>query len=880
MFQNETQKPRTAALRGLLLPTLNADAQNIPETKAAMRDLLPKAEAPAPLPETVSASVEKTPLLKPSAARKSLSPSILALVQSLTIELKEKAATVLTLNPSRRDALSLHLDRLSGNTSSNRMPLQSWIMKSKSPAEENALQSYFEEVALMTLAQAILLKRWSDKGLRPFKAENLSKLNFELSQALKPHVPLHREGFHLTRPNLYSWFSPSAALQGELAQVLESFNFASESPQYLMDLCRESRRFAPESPEMTGYDSRFYSEVWRWLAGLDAAEKKLAEPKKTFSSFGTERRRAFYTPTLRFGEIAHLSPANVQWIGFEENPFQLLIAEMVEIWNGPKAPPTWALGNSLEAHPKEQMALIAPGVKPGLLQMLSDMEACEFGWILEERTLKASKLKSQIDQLPFFKKLKGPNTGLGTLQACVAITKIRPGGKLLWARETPITSDEGQDALSFILGRAKLVGECDLSGLDHALPTRCPLFPRYIYLFEREYKNEERMDHRPARICVQGAIKSHIELPLLLEDILTSLQRTNDTKSTRSNWKIHAHLSPNPQRDWSVRWPDPACVRSLETLEKLAISSIPLAHFATVRTLSKTSVTKNSLSTQCGLLIEVLESPRRLKATPFERLQNQEEWTGIAVVFPDQRTRESIRHYLESARTTSWLDHQAERKNEKWVLTDSLLRILPIPQDIQTILASLVPGGTMTAEWQKAVTELAKNASAEWYKTESWKRFIALSDAFSQTEKSRTKMAPMLAGDGKIEWSKVIEIFNHSELVSLTQHELSRVEGRLPLHAPILTLEKLKAPQAGLLCMTENGSMLKVYFENRMLADMAWDQVKGLKHPTWTEIVGLVKLPRSLAVAESAAHDMLRSVESLDRRLKSIRDEMEKLTRI
>lgn len=875
MFQNETQQPRTAALRGLLLPTLDAKSPSGSETQARMRDLLPKVERESPsLPP---GALEKTPLLKnpipvATGTRKTLSPSILGLIQTMTQELKEKAAALLNLNPSRRDALALHLDRLAGNTIANsKTALHSWILKSKTPSEENAMLCYFEEVALITLSQAILLKRWSDHGLRPFKIENLAKLNFELSQALKPHVPLHREGFHLTRPNLYSWFSPSPALQTELARVLESFDFSSETPQYLLDLCRESRRFATESPEMKGYDPRFYGEVWRWLSSIDST--------KPTATYAPTRKRAFYTPTLRFGEIAHLSPSNVQWIGFEENPFQLLVAEMVEIWNGPKAPPTWAIGNSLEAHPKEQMALVAPGVKPSLLQMLSEMEACEFGWILEERSQKATKLRAQLDALPFFKKLKAPNTSLGTLQACVAVTKIRPGGKLLWARETPITSEEGQEALSFILGRAKLVAECDLSGLDHALPTRCPLYPRYLYLFEREFKNEERMNNRPARICVQGAIKSHIELPLLLEDILGSLGRSSDTKSTRSNWKIHAHLSPNPQRDWAVRWPDPACFRSLENLERLVVSSIPLAHLATVRSVSKMKINAKERD-QFGLLVEAIDSPRRLKATPFDRLSTQTEWSGIAVILPDARTRETLRHYLESARATAWLDHQAERKNEKWMLTDSLVRIMPIPQEIQSVLQTLPPGANVP-EWQKAVNELSKTPdSLTTLKDQNWKRFIALSEAYRQTENSRIGLAPMLSGEGKLDWSKIIEIFSPAELVSLTQHELSRIDGRLPLHAPILTLEKLKAPLSGLLCLTENGSLMKVFFENRVLADMAWDQVRGLKHPTWTEIVALVRLPRSLTVAETAAHDILKSVETLDRRLASIRTEMEKLSKV
>src|SRR5206468_1222235 len=97
--------------------------------------------------------------------------------------------------------------------------LRRWMDPGRTPAQVKALMVFFEEVALIALAQAVLLKSWSDRGIRPWKREDLGGLNWALSTSLKPHIPLDREGWQITR-NLYSWYNPSITLQNELWAIL------------------------------------------------------------------------------------------------------------------------------------------------------------------------------------------------------------------------------------------------------------------------------------------------------------------------------------------------------------------------------------------------------------------------------------------------------------------------------------------------------------------------------------------------------------------------------------------------------------------------------------------------------------------------------------
>ncbi len=881
-------------MRKLLMPTLGdnlgSTALAREPAKVDYRSLLPKTEKKAeaiqtPLLKTGAGSIfQGSPLLQAALANagvsnapvsaplsnvraRSLPPGLIALIHAIVSDLESRPTSLQGLNPSRRDAIAAHLNRLANGSS--RSNLAAWLQTPRSPAESNALFSYFEEVALMTIGQAILLKRWSDRGLRPFRAEHLGKLNFELSTALRPHVPLHREGFHLTRPNLYSWYTPPTALQDELFRTLEQIEFRDESPIFLLELCTDGRRFFPDWPELLGYDSRFYQEASNELLRWSVSART-----------SPARRKVGFTPSLRLGQVTHGNANDIHWIGCEENTFALLISEMIDLWWGPKVPPLWANSNSLEAHPKEQLPLVAPGLKPGVLAMLSDMEACDFGWVAEERTVKANRAKAMLDALPFFRKLRAPGTSLGTLQACVAITKIRPGGRLLWVREEPLTGEEGAEALAFLLGRGKLLAEIDLSHIEHSLPTRRPLFPRFLYVFERELNTEARLAHRPTRWIGQGAIKSHVEVALFLNDLLAAVPSAHaslPSLPTRTNWKFSGQVSPLPQKEWMNRWPDPSCAESLSNLEALCRGTAPLATFATIRTVAKTMITVGEKHSALdpklpGLFVEARPERavegkaegRRLEARPFRELVPGLEYAGYAILLRDESWIDPMRAYLQTAPIAQWLEHHAERRGDRWVLSESLLKMLPVPERFTATIAREAGN----PELRSAVSSLAKNPEtvANLSSISPELRYVAMSQAYRENDFGLRQIRPFLNAENRIEWTKVLGLFRAQDSLPLTQHPLVRTVGQIPVNSPITKMDRLKAPQNGLLVMTETGALQKVIFEHRMLADMAWDQAKTLTHPTWGEVVQTIRLPRTLEIAESAAGDILASFEALEKK--------------
>ena len=460
-----------------------------------------------------------------------LIPALMTLKGQMIQELEEHMGRLFTLNPSRREAIAQYLDRLA---SQNAAPsasegvgdagggLRRWVEGPRSESQNAALRCYFEEVALIFLGQALLLKSWSNRGLRRITENDIGNPNWPISTALKPHVPVDREGWQFTRPNIYSWYRPSSAIQRQIWLTLEQSRINDEGPSLILSIAGTGRQAHPDVSVPQGYDSRFFKALWNTMASLGVDPASDSGPIK--------RHRVAFSPTLRDGSMVRTAPSPLAWTGMESSPFQLMISELTQLWWSPMTPPLWAVGSGLEAHTRDQLQLALNSAKPSLLSRISDMEACDVAVVLEEKVIRsqgrnadAARLRAQVDSLPYFKKLKSPGTSLGDLQACVALSKLRPGGLLWWAREEPLSQQDGTEVLAFLLERGKLVCEWDLSSLDHQLPVSLPLFPRYLYLFSRESNTEARMSHRPLRISLSGQVRSHIEVPVVLEDMLSSV---------------------------------------------------------------------------------------------------------------------------------------------------------------------------------------------------------------------------------------------------------------------------------------------------------------------------------------------------------------------
>jgi hypothetical protein len=298
----------------------------------------------------------------PTYSPPSILPSLVPLANRILEDLEKDPSRLLSLNPSRRDAITQYLNKLSGinpaplhlvpsfgrgtTTSSRSMShhpqggisqeelsgsLRRWIDGTRTSAQNAALRSYFEEIALITLGQAMVLKSWSDRNIRKWSSSDLGRLNWALSTALRPLVPLDREGWQMTRPNLYSWYNPNETLQKEIWYALEGWRLTDENPAYLANLMKSLRKSHSEVPEPHGFDSRFYQAIWSEIEnfGFDPSPERGV----------IKRNKTIFCPTLRDGELVRTGPDNLQWVGLETSPFQFMTCELLQVWKCPIAPP-------------------------------------------------------------------------------------------------------------------------------------------------------------------------------------------------------------------------------------------------------------------------------------------------------------------------------------------------------------------------------------------------------------------------------------------------------------------------------------------------------------------------------------------------------------
>jgi hypothetical protein len=825
-------------------------------------------------------------------------PTVVALVGLIRQELEANLPKLLSLNPSRREAMAQHLDRLAGiapgpSASSGVADagggLRRWIQGPRTPAQNAALAAFFEELALVTVGQAIVLKAWSDRGLRAWKEEDLGRLNWALSNTLKPHVPLDREGWQITK-NLYSWYNPSPALQRDLWSALEGWRITDEGPELLAGLLRMARPAPSEGTAAGGYDPRFFDTLWRNLDGFGFDP---AAP----SDCPMRRKRVVFSPTLRDGTMVRTGPVSLSWVGLEEHPFQLLVAELVQLWWGPAAPPVWAIGTGLEVHSRDQLTLALGSPKPSLFSRIGEMEAADLAFVLEERLIKgnhrsadAQRFREQAEALPYFRKLRAPGTTLGDLQACVALSKLRAGGLLFWARDEALGSADGAEALGFLLERSRVVCEWDFSAVSHSLPVTRPLFPKHLYLLARDPDVQSRLSHRPLRVTLEGQIRSHVEVPLVLGDALqATAARGTPRPAPRGNWQLHVQQSPTPQKEWAERWPDPAEPDALRSLEELRASSLPLAAVTTVRPTPQGdperdhawTVPRGAVAKGLWVQATTKSGSRRLAAAALPAPGQEAKGAGFFVLVPDESWIAPVVAYLESAQVTSWLEHHAERRGDRWHLSEQVVKFIPVPR---TLLQSL--GGAPAAdagqapspsfalplpgEWEKLASEvpyqpkLVRERLAGLAEDETGRRiraalFVRAARAIEHLKGSQARLLSLVSDDGRVRWRELFDILPKSQFVPAAAHSSVRLSGTLPNHLPVSRIERVKIPAPGFLFATETGFHLHLASESPRILEMLAEQLEGLRHPTWGELTQYLRLPRHLDVVEATAADVLRS---------------------
>lgn len=840
---------------------------------------------------TTAATSPQGPLLpqaQQTRTQKTVLPLFAQLASQMMSELLEKPMTLMQVNRSRRGMIAQYLELLAegagGASKKHHDPnvwLQNWIEGPRTSAQNLALLTYFEELSLFYLAQTLLLKAWSDRGIRRWKFEDLGSINYHLSQALLVFLkPGSCERWNITTQNLYSWYNPSSYLQQDVWKKVEHIKLTEEGPQIILDLLFGIRRHQPEWPELKHYDSRFYNSLWKGAhtTGFDPSENSTPIPRKKIA----------FSPTLRDGTLVRTAPEELQWIGTECIAFQFYAAEFAKLWWGPSSPPLWTTGNGLDVHSREQLSLgfsgaavpiknTAPLLSP-IVAKIGEIEACDIGFVVEEHPIRlnqksgeALRFKENVDELEYFKRLRAHSTSLGSLQAAVALTKLRPGGCLWWTREEPLSKVEGDHLLSHLLEKAKFLAEWDLSGVDHSLPSSGALFPKYIYLFQREPSIDARHVNRPVRIIVRGQIRSHIEVPVLLESSFQTLHSKLST--SQYHWQIHRQESPTLQRDWLQKWPEPTEHTTLNIVENLRTHSDPLASIATIQMPS-------NQRTPLGATLPVPPVPSFvLKNAVWIRMQKNQDGCGLCVTptfnhppqekdailvrFPDSHWIAPMRYFLESDLMKTWLNHHTEKKNEKWMLTESILKYLPIPRWIIEAIKKFQPQDS--DEWTHKIqsTPMKVMDAVRQQSNELSSRgqvYVLSSKLLQEAELQLSTLAGMLGSDGKIVWRAILaQVMPGTEFVPASLHSGVRIQGNLPPHIPIGRFERVKTPSPGILLMTESGHTLYLFSDKPRILDMLESLMENVLHPTWGELVDYLRLPKTLDSAESTARSILKS---------------------
>lgn len=822
-------------------------------------------------------------------------PGAIPLVHAMVEELTRSPQSLLALNRSRREALVLHLDALSGQS---RGPsslngggdpsggLRRWLGEPKSPAEQQALIVFYEEIALIWLGQAILLKHWHDLEKAQWNENALTKLNSKLFQILSERLPLGRVGWNLTQQNLYSWYNPTYTIQEKIFRQINEWTLINEDSHFLpglLKLCTEAERKRAQSP----YDPRFYSALWSRLECFGANPS----PRVGWENID----RFVFCPTLRDGSVVRSfveaqSTGQVdlhfKWLGLESRSFDLLLAEMAELWNGPKAPMLWAMGTGLEVHAREQLDLRLQGsVKPSIYSRLAEVEACEIAYVSEDNEVRTTfkdeeglKFREALEAYTYFKTMRSPAVTLGTLQAAVAMTKLRPGGILFWARNEPVRSDLGSGALQFLLERGKLECSWDLSGVNHTLPSTGPLFPRYLYMFRREPRVEQLRSSRPIIITVQGQIKSHVEVPQFLDDLFRAW---HETPTHRDHWNTLRIESPLAQSDWIEKWPDPTDPERVKLLESLKSDSVPLGSLATIRSApTKGYAALSKLQDpRAFFLVEAPDESSRLETHAMGGLEaNHPRSDGVLVVAADPAWVPALRAYLESSYSPLWLNFFSEKKRGRFILHEQTVKCLPVPGAIARALergADLRSSRSEGVDWENLVAsalfepKLLSEAIEKLPLSENSDLLASLfcraACALSQHRDLNSALFTLVGGDGKIRWRELIRILPEKERRSLLTHPEIRVTANLPPHLPITRAQRTQSQMPGYLLVTEGGLHTHVgTASTELLAILTellspWLANTREPWPTWSELTRTLWLPLDFNTAKQTASDVLQT---------------------
>jgi hypothetical protein len=317
-----------------------------------------------------------------------------------------------------------------------------------------------------------------------------------------------------------------------------------------------------------------------------------------------------------------------------------------------------------------------------------------------------------------------------------------------------------------------------------------------------------------------------------------------------------------------------------------------------------------------GILLRphIIDGQRHLKAEPLSQVRasttphDASLFNGAYHLFirANETHLAPLIAWLESPSVRQWIDHFAERKGDRWVLSEQIVKYIPVPRQLLRVLGfSSDPrpssqtsyGGksALTPDWEAACNQLVTEPKIvlEKLRNESIRSnplgpemielksqlFVRVAQAAARLKILQKQMERVISPEGEIRWSELLQILPKSEFSLVSHHPSVQLKGSLPLQTTILRWEKVRTPSIGILFSSEEGHHLHLGCESARQVDIIWDQLRELKHPTWAELAPWLKLPRALERIEMVATEFLRKWHDQKTRFQELQELLEE-TRI
>lgn len=760
-----------------------------------------------------------------------------------------------SLNPSRREAILKQLNK--GSPHSQRT-LEEWveggIAENLSQRDHSRLMDYFEQLARINMTEALLLKRWHElQGQEHlFSLEKLDKLNYELARKLKSSVAPLSEGWHLTRPSLYSWIKFDDQSANALFCLLTKYETRLLGSEHLRNLLNLQR--------LSGHSREQFFGLEEILARSTLQFLKASSPLKTKKSY-------FFSASLRDGSWLPKTQDESEFFGFEEELYLLLAAEMKVLWDGPCAQiPLWAHGFGFDALRTDQLTWTPQIHQSTTVQKLRELESCEGAILWEEAFEKSQRQKGLLAPFESLLKTSSIRCSIGVLQALLSLSKLRPKAYLVWFRSQSLTPSEGQEALAQLIHKGNLILELEIKVNDSEESAHSPLGERslFAYIFQREFESEIRLSHRPQRGILhiksrqagEKALSSILsEIPQnpsaanLKEHLQKAFSEQKDSLDESTSATLQLWTSPTAQHEWITRWPEHENQTVLRKLDQLQLDAMSLN-----RVVNVTAHQRGTTRIPSGVFVAHIRAesnPRRVCILrPFENPMDAQ--NGVLLLHRDPGVLNTICDYLESGLITKWLDQFAERKQDRWVLNDLTAKLIPIPTGLCNALQ--FSGGI-----------------AEGKDRSQWSPFLKTSALKLDRMKERHSLGKIIAADQTVHWKEILEMLSPREKIPFTQHPEIEIQGAgIPAQTPIIKMDRTRGTIAGVQFFTEAGHMLRLTSKNGALIKMLHQLLQPYVCPTWTELVQKVCLPRSLTEAEQLARDLMSLAQRLDEEVESL----------